>query len=195
MREHFQSELSQIRKHLAELGRQVLENIEVAAQAVAHLITIEQHRLAPRLEQCPLECARDRVLRAHHRAAHALDHHGIEVGGVAGGAGGGVAARGLRVQWSGQQRGHAQGDGAAAARLFARGGLLAEETLDDVSRALAAYEHAVELSPDVEVLDALASIHVGREEFGEAVAWLKQRLSLTDHEQTAARRATRWRSH
>jgi len=34
MREHFQSELSQIRERMTELGRRVLENIETASQAV-----------------------------------------------------------------------------------------------------------------------------------------------------------------
>ncbi len=84
----------------------------------------------------------------------------------------------------------AQADGIAAARLFARAGLLAEQTLEDVTRALSAYRESVALDPDVEVLDGLASIHTAREEHSEAVEWLKQRLELTPPAQESARRST-----
>lgn len=83
-----------------------------------------------------------------------------------------------------------QGDGLAAARLYARAGLLAEQTLEDIPRALQAYQSAVALDADVEVLDALASIFTAREEHSDAVLWLKRRLELTPPAQENARRAT-----
>ncbi|MEN9578048.1 MAG: hypothetical protein RJA70_1057 [Pseudomonadota bacterium] len=82
------------------------------------------------------------------------------------------------------------GDALAAGRLYARAGLLAEQTLEDIPRALQAYRSSVELDADVEVLDALASIHTEREEHTEAVAWLKQRYELTPPAQESARRGT-----
>lgn len=82
------------------------------------------------------------------------------------------------------------GDRGVSSRLYARAGLLAEETLDDVERALSAYRQSVALEADVEVLDALAGIHSAREEHPEAVAWLKQRLELTAEAQEGARRST-----
>jgi tetratricopeptide (TPR) repeat protein len=66
-----------------------------------------------------------------------------------------------------------------AAMLYARAGLLAEETLDDVEGAIDAYRKATVLLPDTTVLDSLASIHSAREEFEDAVVCLLQRLSLT----------------
>lgn len=87
------------------------------------------------------------------------------------------------------EHGHSQ----QASRLYARAGLLAEQALGDVGSALRAYRAAVGLSPSVDVLDALATIHTARSEHDEAVAWLKQRLDLTPTDDLDARRRTRVR--
>lgn len=67
----------------------------------------------------------------------------------------------------------------AAASLWARAARLAEDPLNDVRRALAAYKSSVELDPALDVLDALARIHTGAGEHEAAVVWLQQRLART----------------
>lgn len=79
---------------------------------------------------------------------------------------------------------------ARAAALYARAGLMAEETLDDVVGAIRVYRAATELLPDVTVLDALAGIHAAREEYEDAIQCLLHRLALTPPEDVEPRRVS-----
>jgi lipopolysaccharide biosynthesis regulator YciM len=74
----------------------------------------------------------------------------------------------------------ASGDGVKAQRLWASAARLAEHTLHDDARAIAAYTQVVELGATVESLDSLAELHAKRSEHAQTVRWLEQRLRLTD---------------
>jgi tetratricopeptide (TPR) repeat protein len=77
-----------------------------------------------------------------------------------------------------------------AANLWARAGALAESPLEDVERALNAYEQSVELSPTTGVLDSLARLSTAEGRHSDAVKWLEQRLSLTPKSARAERQST-----
>lgn len=82
------------------------------------------------------------------------------------------------------------GELSRAAALWARAGVVAEEKLGDVERALGAFRSSVKLEPTLFVLDRLATICNGREEFLAAAGWLEQRFALTDVSDRVAWRAT-----
>ncbi|MET0412826.1 MAG: tetratricopeptide repeat protein, partial [Polyangiaceae bacterium] len=77
-----------------------------------------------------------------------------------------------------------------AANLWARAGALAESPIDDVERALNAYEQSVELSPTTAVLDSLARLSTAQGRPVDAVKWLEQRLSLTPKSARGERQST-----
>ena len=66
-----------------------------------------------------------------------------------------------------------------AVRLWAQLAALAEHRLGDHERALASHRRVVALEPRSDALDALARLHQARDEPGEAVPWLSQRLERT----------------
>jgi tetratricopeptide (TPR) repeat protein len=70
----------------------------------------------------------------------------------------------------------AAGDGERAAAVWGRVAALAETPLGEVELAIAALRRVVELAPQNDALDALARLHLGREEPGEAARWLERRL-------------------
>lgn len=82
------------------------------------------------------------------------------------------------------------GDLERAAALWARAGVVAEEKLGDVDRALSAFRSSVKLDPTLLVLDRLASICTAREEHLAAAGWLEQRFTLTAPSDTMAWRST-----
>ncbi|MCA9661138.1 MAG: tetratricopeptide repeat protein [Myxococcales bacterium] len=63
-----------------------------------------------------------------------------------------------------------------AADLWLRVAQLAEDNLDEKSRAIAAYTAVVELAPSSLAIDALARLHLERDEPAEAARWLHRRL-------------------
>jgi tetratricopeptide (TPR) repeat protein len=66
-----------------------------------------------------------------------------------------------------------------AARLWGLAAKVAEERLADPERALAAHRRVVTLAPNVGSYDALARLHMGRGEAGQAAEWLERRLEGT----------------
>src|SRR5437016_283391 len=62
-----------------------------------------------------------------------------------------------------------------AARLWADVAKVAQTSLDDRTLAIAAYTRVVELAPTSDALDALATLHLDREEPAEAARWLERR--------------------
>ncbi len=79
-----------------------------------------------------------------------------------------------------------QGDAGRAANLWARGAGLLETELGDIDAALKAYRRVVALSPDVASLDALARLHMERDEPGVAAEWLGRRLDTATDEERGA---------
>ena len=79
-----------------------------------------------------------------------------------------------------------QGDGRRAADLWARAARLLEGELDDVDGALKAHRRVVALQPSAESLDALARLHLDRNEPGVAAEWLQRRLDAAAHDERAA---------
>ncbi len=71
------------------------------------------------------------------------------------------------------------GDKARAVRLWAQLAALSEQRLGDLERAAASHRRVVALEPRIESLDALARLHMSRQEFAEAVPWLSRRLETT----------------
>ena len=71
------------------------------------------------------------------------------------------------------------GDRPRAARLWTRVASLAETPLGDLVRAISAHTRAVVLEPSNDALDALARLHLQREEPAEAARWLERRLDTT----------------
>jgi tetratricopeptide (TPR) repeat protein len=82
------------------------------------------------------------------------------------------------------------GDLERAAALWARAGVVAEEKLGDVDRALSAFRSSVKLEPSLLVLDRLATICTARQEHLAAAGWLEQRFTLTPPSDTSAWRTT-----
>ncbi|HZO13314.1 MAG TPA: tetratricopeptide repeat protein, partial [Polyangiaceae bacterium] len=68
---------------------------------------------------------------------------------------------------------------ARAARLWARVAILAEKPLGDIERATAAHARVVDLGSTNDALDALARLHLTRQEPAEAARWLERRLEST----------------
>ncbi|MEZ4448053.1 MAG: tetratricopeptide repeat protein [Nannocystaceae bacterium] len=68
------------------------------------------------------------------------------------------------------------GDEAAAAGLWSRTAQIAEEALSDPERAIAAYTRVVDVQADHHAIDALARLHLQREEPAQAALWLKRRI-------------------
>jgi len=65
----------------------------------------------------------------------------------------------------------------AATVLWGKAAGLAQTVLDDTARAIAAHEKVVELSETRESLDALAALHLERDEPAAASRWLERRLA------------------
>lgn len=82
------------------------------------------------------------------------------------------------------------GDSSRAAALWARAGVVAEERLGNVERALSAFRSSVKLEPTLLVLDRLAAICTARGEHLAAAGWLEQRFALTDPADSGPWRAT-----
>src|SRR5690606_37859385 len=82
------------------------------------------------------------------------------------------------------------GELSRAAALWARAGVVAEEKLGDVERALSAFRSSVKLEPTLLVLDRLAAICTARGEHLAAAGWLEQRFALTDPADSGPWRAT-----
>ena len=70
----------------------------------------------------------------------------------------------------------AAGHAAEAAALWARVAELAEEPLGELERAIVAHGKVVELAPTTHAVEALARLHLQREQPGEAAKWLRRRL-------------------
>lgn len=68
------------------------------------------------------------------------------------------------------------GDPAGSAALWARVAELAEEPLGELERAIVAHGKVVELAPTTHAVEALARLHLQREQPGEAAKWLRRRL-------------------
>ncbi|HJL17899.1 MAG TPA: tetratricopeptide repeat protein [Sandaracinaceae bacterium LLY-WYZ-13_1] len=79
-----------------------------------------------------------------------------------------------------------QGDVNRAANLWARAAELLEERLNDVKRALEAHRRVVTLEPSPTSLDALARLHVDRDEPAVAAEWLERRLEAAHDEERGA---------
>ncbi|HWB81061.1 MAG TPA: tetratricopeptide repeat protein [Nannocystaceae bacterium] len=71
-------------------------------------------------------------------------------------------------------------EGDRAAELWAMAAKIAEERLADNDRAIAALSRQVELVPAHEALDALARLHVAKNEPAAAAACLQRRLATTE---------------
>lgn len=66
-----------------------------------------------------------------------------------------------------------------SAHLWSRVAALAEKPLGDRDRAVAAHAHVVQLAAGTDSLDALARLHLEKNEPAEAARWLEQRLGST----------------
>ncbi len=75
------------------------------------------------------------------------------------------------------------GDGA---KLWSRVAALAEKPLGDHARAIAAHTRVVLLSPSNDAIDALARLHLERNEPAQAAMWLERRLETTTEENRVA---------
>jgi tetratricopeptide (TPR) repeat protein len=71
---------------------------------------------------------------------------------------------------------------AAAAELWAALARLAEGTLADVGRAIAAWQRAAQVEPTWEALDALGRLELGTGQPAAAAEWLDRRLAMTEGE-------------
>jgi tetratricopeptide (TPR) repeat protein len=69
-----------------------------------------------------------------------------------------------------------------AAQLWEQVAGIAENDLQDIETALAAYRKVANLAPNLHVLDSLARLYIGRSQSGAAVPWLEQALELADDE-------------
>ena len=141
------------------------------------------------------------VLSGGHRRAlslgHTLGHSGLLLGLL--GAGGELRP-GRFVELSvvlGEQAVElaelAQPDHAAT--LHRRVAQLAEERLDDPALAIASHASVVELAPTNESLDALARLHLARNEPADAAQWLERRLETTGDAERVAVRLKLARAH
>jgi tetratricopeptide (TPR) repeat protein len=72
-----------------------------------------------------------------------------------------------------------RGEGETAGRLWAEVAVLAERSLHDVPRAIAAHERVAALLPASPTLDALARLYLACNEPAIAAGWLEQRLAAT----------------
>lgn len=79
-----------------------------------------------------------------------------------------------------------QGDVPRAANLWARAAELFEAQLADVKRALEAHRRVVTLEPSATSLDALARLHMDRDEPAVAAEWLQRRLEAAGEEEKGA---------
>ncbi|MCB9597433.1 MAG: tetratricopeptide repeat protein [Sandaracinaceae bacterium] len=77
------------------------------------------------------------------------------------------------------------GEPGRAATLWARAAELFETRLGDVDGALKAHRRVVSLEPTVTALDALARLHLDRNEPGVAADWLARRLEAASDEERA----------
>jgi len=66
-----------------------------------------------------------------------------------------------------------------AARLWMRAARSSKTHLFDLERAVDCFQRVVDLQPNVEALDELATIFIDREQHADAVGWLQKRLELT----------------
>ena len=80
----------------------------------------------------------------------------------------------------------ARGERGRAAQLWSRAAALSEEHLRDVDRAIAAHTKVVELESTNTSLDALARLHLQRNEPGEAAKWLERRLERSSDKERVA---------
>ncbi len=64
-----------------------------------------------------------------------------------------------------------------AAALWTEAAQLAEDALGDQLRAIRAYTEVATLAPSTKAIDALARLHLQRDEAAEAATWLKRRLA------------------
>lgn len=80
-----------------------------------------------------------------------------------------------------------RGEPVLAASLLAKTARLSETGLEDVDRAIEAHRRVVELEPDaIASLDALARLHMERDEFALAAPWFERRLSKSRDDQERA---------
>lgn len=79
-----------------------------------------------------------------------------------------------------------RGDKAHAAQLWGRVAALAEEPLRDSELAIGAHAKVVELEPGHASLDALARLHLQRNEPAEAARWLERRLETASDKERVA---------
>jgi tetratricopeptide (TPR) repeat protein len=79
-----------------------------------------------------------------------------------------------------------RGEPARAAQLWSRAAALAEEHLRDVDRAIAAHTKVVELEDTNPSIDALARLHLERNEPAEAAKWLERRLEHSSDKERVA---------
>jgi len=78
------------------------------------------------------------------------------------------------------------GEPERAATLWARAAELFEERLDDADQAIKAHRKVVSLAPTAIALDALARLHLARDEHAVAAEWLARRLEgAEDHERAS----------
>ena len=76
-----------------------------------------------------------------------------------------------------------QGDATRAADLWARAAQILEEPLGDIDGALKAHRRVVTLVPSIASLDALARLHLSRNEPGVAAEWLQRRHEASAEEE------------
>ncbi|MFK7990434.1 MAG: hypothetical protein AB8I08_30710 [Sandaracinaceae bacterium] len=76
-----------------------------------------------------------------------------------------------------------QGDNGRAASLWSRAAQRLETVLGDVDRALKAHRRVVALEPSTTSFDALARLHLDRNEPGVAAEWLTRRLENAEDEE------------
>ncbi len=69
-----------------------------------------------------------------------------------------------------------------AAQLWDQLAHLAEQDLQDIDLALDSYRKVANLAPNLNALDSLARLYIGREQSAAAVPWLEQALDLADDE-------------
>ncbi len=79
-----------------------------------------------------------------------------------------------------------RGQTAQAAGLWNRVASSSEQNLNNVGLAIAAHTRVVELENRPESLDALARLHLGREEPADAAAWFEKRLAMAGADERVA---------
>lgn len=72
-----------------------------------------------------------------------------------------------------------ESDAGRAAILWTNVARTAETRLSDADRAISAWRRVVGISPSVEAFDALARLHLGRGEPGQAAEWLEKRFDAS----------------